>query len=52
MVREWQPFNGLQTYYNWRVGPPDSKLMVPEALCEKGLRHVNVSCVAPGFYLQ
>eukprot|EP00658_Telonema_sp_P-2_P079772 TRINITY_DN77_c0_g2_i1.p1 TRINITY_DN77_c0_g2~~TRINITY_DN77_c0_g2_i1.p1 ORF type:complete len:400 (+),score=48.03 TRINITY_DN77_c0_g2_i1:318-1517(+) len=44
MLREWQPFNGLQTYYAWNYTRPAVRL--PE-LCYKGLLHINISCVFP-----
>ena len=44
MVREWQPFNGMNIYYNWRIGAPD--VSVPK-LCYTGLLHHNISCPAP-----
>ena len=44
MVREWQPFNGLQTYYNWNLTRPEIKV---DDLCYKGLLHHNVSCKFP-----
>ena len=47
MVREWQPFNGLQTYYDWTVGTPDADKMALAGVCSGFLTHVNVSCVAP-----
>jgi len=47
MVREWQPFNGLQTYLNWRVGPPDPEKIAVEKICYSGLLRFNVSCKAP-----
>lgn len=47
MVREWQPFNGLQTYMNWNLSTPDPRVMALEEICYKGLRHVNVSCLLP-----
>lgn len=47
MVREWQPFNGLQTYYNWNLSAPDPAVIDVPSICYKGLLHVNVSCIAP-----
>ncbi|CAK0880435.1 unnamed protein product [Prorocentrum cordatum] len=47
MVREWQPFNGHQIYYNWNLTRPDPALIDVPEICYKGLLHVNVSCVAP-----
>jgi len=47
MVREWQPFNGLQTYVNWNLTTPDPSVIDLPSLCYKGLLHVNVSCIAP-----
>lgn len=47
MIREWQPFNGLQTYYNWRVGEPDQELIKVEEGCYKGILRYNISCVSP-----
>ena len=47
MVREWQPFNGLQTYFNWNLTTPDPSVMAVPPLCYQGIKHVNVSCIAP-----
>lgn len=47
MIREWQPFNGLQTYLNWNVSAPDPNLMAVESICYSGLLHVNISCKFP-----
>lgn len=47
MVREWQPFNGHQIYYNWNLTRPDPSIIDVPEYCYKGLRHLNVSCVAP-----
>ena len=47
MVREWQPFNGLQTYLEWNVSTPDASLMAVPPICYRGLLHHNVSCIAP-----
>lgn len=47
MIREWQPFNGLQTYLNWNVSEPDPAKIAVEEICYKGLLHVNISCKAP-----
>jgi len=44
MLREWQPFNGLQTYYNWNFTRPEVKL---DSMCYKGLLHANISCSFP-----
>lgn len=47
MVREWQPFNGHQIYYDWNLTRPDPSIIdVPEK-CYKGLLHYNVSCAGP-----
>lgn len=47
MVREWQPFNGHQIYYDWNLTKPDPSVIdVPEH-CYKGLLHHNISCIAP-----
>lgn len=47
MVREWQPFNGHQIYYDWNLTRPDANIMDVPEMCYKGLRHVNISCEAP-----
>jgi len=47
MVREWQPFNGLQTYLDWNVSVPDPAKLAVESICYQGLLHLNVSCKAP-----
>lgn len=44
MLREWQPFNGLQTYYDWNFTRPEVKL---DDICYKGFLHYNISCVFP-----
>lgn len=44
MLREWQPFNGMQTYYDWNFTRPEVKLAEK---CYKGLLHYNVSCIFP-----
>jgi len=44
MLREWQPFNGLQTYSAWNLTTPHIEV---ESICYKGLLHKNVSCVSP-----
>jgi len=41
MVREWQPFNGLNIYYNWQYAVPDVSL---PKICTSGLLHQNISC--------
>ena len=46
MVREWQPFNGMQTYLNWTIGDPGPSIEVEE-ICLRGPLHVNVSCLQP-----
>merc|ERR1712232_1413835 len=47
MVRGWQPYNGLQIWYDWDMNmPTEDKFAVPEG-CYKGLLHHNVSCRAP-----
>ena len=47
MIREMQPFNGLQTYLNWNLTVPDPSIMQVEKICLKGLLHVNISCKLP-----
>jgi hypothetical protein len=47
MVREWQPFNGHQIYYDWNLTRPDPELIEVPERCYKGLLHMNISCVAP-----
>lgn len=47
MVREWQPFNGLQTYHNWNLTAPDPQDIELPKMCYQGLLHVNISCIAP-----
>jgi hypothetical protein len=47
MVREWQPFNGHQIYYDWDLSKPAEDVIGLEKLCYEGLLHYNVSCKAP-----
>jgi hypothetical protein len=47
MVREWQPFNGHQIYYDWDLSMPAPETIELSELCYKGLLHVNASCIAP-----
>ena len=44
IIRMWQPFNGLQTYYNWTALP--AKIEV-EKICTSGILKFNVSCKYP-----
>ena len=44
MIREWQPFNGLQTYHDWNLTRPEIKL---DPICYTGLLRKNVSCLSP-----
>jgi hypothetical protein len=47
MVREWQPFNGHQIYYDWDLNEPEPELIDLPEKCYKGLLHANISCTAP-----
>lgn len=47
MVREWQPFNGHQIYYDWNLTRPDPEIINVPEICYKGIQHFNISCVAP-----
>lgn len=46
-VREWQPFNGHNIYYNWNLTTPDASIIDVPKNCYKGLLHYNISCLAP-----
>jgi hypothetical protein len=47
MVRGWQPYNGLQIWYDWNTTMPDEdKFTVPKG-CYTGFLHRNISCRAP-----
>ena len=49
MIREWQPFNGHQVYYNWKVGPPSKEdVELPDICVNEGPRFQNLSCFSPG----
>lgn len=45
MVREWQPFNGHQIYYDWDLSMPKPETIDLPQRCYKGLLHVNASCI-------
>jgi len=47
MVREWQPFNGHQIYYDWDLSMPAAETIALPERCHKGLLHFNASCIAP-----
>lgn len=47
MVRGWQPYNGLNVYYDWDVSAPDPALFEVDKSCYKYLLHKNISCIAP-----
>lgn len=47
MIRGWQPYNGLNIYYNWDTTVPDPSKFVVDKSCYTGFLHKNISCVAP-----
>lgn len=47
MVREWQPFNGHQIYYDWDLSKPAPETIDVQERCYEGLLHVNISCISP-----
>jgi len=47
MVREWQPFNGHQIYYDWDLSMPKPETIDLQPRCYKGLLHFNASCIGP-----
>jgi len=47
MVRGWQPFNGLNVYYDWNMTAPNPSLFTVDKSCYSGPLHKNISCVAP-----
>lgn len=49
MVREWQPFNGLNIYYDWKIGKPAQDTMALDPLCtdDGNNASINISCHFP-----
>jgi len=47
MVRGWQPYNGLNVYYNWVIEAPNPQEFVVDKSCYQGNRFNNISCVQP-----
>lgn len=47
MVRGWQPWNGLNVYYDWDLTAPDPKVFEVPKSCYSGALHKNISCIAP-----
>lgn len=47
MIREMQPFNGLNVYHDWDLTPPSDEMMTIPKICRQGIQHFNVSCKYP-----
>lgn len=45
-VRGWQPWQGLNTFFDWNTTYPDAGLFVVDESCYTGDLNQNISCIS------